>query len=185
MDSKPRYGRLIRSAGSDMPQNANPESSLAGSLCSPGVRRWFGLLLERRSVCQRRGGKKRPPALARGRFSLALLRLAHGIGALVACLVATNAKPLVALAAGLGLAWACGAPQIPPGPAPEYERPQVQPWEAGSNADPFAQIEAEGEWADDEPVGASGGGAPPAAVPPAPSAKPAPGSESTPANAGH
>jgi hypothetical protein len=35
--------------------------------------------------------------LARGRFSPALRRHAHGIGALVACLVATNGKPFVAL----------------------------------------------------------------------------------------
>jgi hypothetical protein len=33
------------------------------------------------------------PSLARGRFSLAPLRHAHGIGALVACLVATTGKP--------------------------------------------------------------------------------------------
>ncbi len=59
----------------------------------------------------------------------------------------------------LVLAWACGAPQVPPGPPPEYERPAVIPWDAGPVEDPLANIESSGEWVDeDEP---SGGGAAP------------------------
>jgi len=60
---------------------------------------------------------------------------------------------LFAAAAG-----ACGAVQVPPGPEPEYQRPELPPWEGGvAQADPLADIEAEGEWVDDGP---GEGGAP-------------------------
>ncbi len=75
-------------------------------------------------------------------------------------------KPIaVWLVVGGALGWACGRPQIPPGPPPEYERPQVEPWDAGPVEDPLANIEAEGEW-----VGETGGGGAPlqAPDPPAP-----------------
>jgi len=53
---------------------------------------------------------------------------------------------------------ACGAIQVPPGPEPEYQRPEVAPWKAGvASADPLAGIEADGEWVDD---GSGEGGAP-------------------------
>lgn len=109
MDSKPRYRRSIRSAGSKPPKN--PPRTLQPTLAPGTPALWFGL----------------------------------------------------ALAATIAFFWACGAPQIPPGPEPEYERPQVMPWDAGPVVDPFAQIEAEGEWVDEEPAAPSGGGAPPAA----------------------
>lgn len=84
---------------------------------------------------------------------------------------------LFAVASALLLAWACGAPQVPPGPEPEYQRPTVMPWDAGVPEDPFAAIEAEGEWVDEEPdAGATTEGAtsPPAnsAIPPAGSGEP-------------
>jgi len=57
-----------------------------------------------------------------------------------------------------GALGACAAVQVPPGPEPEYQRPEVMPWKAGvAAADPLAGIEADGEWADDSP---SEGGAP-------------------------
>src|SRR6186713_564314 len=68
----------------------------------------------------------------------------------------------------------CAARQVPPGPDPEYQRPQLVPWEGGDTAeDPLTHIEDEGEWVDD---GADKGGVPPS--PPQPS--PAPGPEPTP-----
>ena len=78
-------------------------------------------------------------------------------------------KLAVALLVGsVALGWACGRPQVPPGPPPEYERPRVQPWDAGPVEDPFAHIEAEGEWVGEAESGR--GGAPPQAP-----ASPAPG----------
>lgn len=49
------------------------------------------------------------------------------------------------------LACACGAAvRVPPGPEPEYQRPEVIPWEGSvAQADPLAAIEADGEWVDD------------------------------------
>ena len=73
-------------------------------------------------------------------------------------------KGAVALLVAFLLAWAC-RPQVPPGPAPEYERPRVTPWDAGSVQDPLAAIEAEGEWVDDEPSTAAGGAPPEPATP--------------------
>lgn len=58
---------------------------------------------------------------------------------------------------------ACAAVQVPPGPEPEYQRPEVMPWEGGvATADPLGGIEADGEWVDD---GAGEGGAPGAPAP--------------------
>jgi hypothetical protein len=50
----------------------------------------------------------------------------------------------VALAAG------CGPKRRPEGPAPEYERPLVTPWDAGKPVDPLEEAEAKGEPVDDE-----------------------------------
>lgn len=44
---------------------------------------------------------------------------------------------------------ACGGPQRPTGPPPEYERPVVAPWDSGVAADPLENVE--GEWVTDEP----------------------------------
>ncbi|HEU5072556.1 MAG TPA: hypothetical protein VFU02_00245 [Polyangiaceae bacterium] len=73
-----------------------------------------------------------------------------------------------------GVAGACGAAQVPPGPDPEYQRPEVIPWEGGvAQADPLAGIEAGGEWVDEGPGqgGAPGTPEPLPAAPPAPSSK--------------
>jgi hypothetical protein len=37
----------------------------------------------------------------------------------------------------------------PPGPGPEYERPEVEPWDSGTSADPLDNVE--GEEVTDEP----------------------------------
>ena len=83
----------------------------------------------------------------------------------------------VSVLAALCLAGACGAAQVPPGPEPEYQRPEVIPWDASvAQADPLAAIEDGGEWVTDAP---GEGGAPstpapePLHSPPAPP-KPAP-----------
>jgi hypothetical protein len=44
-------------------------------------------------------------------------------------------------------------PARPSGPAPEYERPVVIPWDSGTPVDPLDDIEGE-EVTDDEPVDA-------------------------------
>lgn len=77
---------------------------------------------------------------------------------------------VAAVALGLAgvCAWACGAPQVPPGPAPEYVRPAEPEWDAGPEVDPLAAIEAEGEWVDDEPSGAAGASTRPAGEPASP-----------------
>jgi hypothetical protein len=64
-----------------------------------------------------------------------------------------------ALAAGVA---ACGARQRPAGPAPEYEKPVVTPWDAAAPVDPLTAAEATGEVVDDAPeaeAGAPGDGA--------------------------
>src|SRR5690606_19972544 len=63
--------------------------------------------------------------------------------------------------APLVLVFACARPQIPPGPAPEYERPRVMAWDAGPQEDPLSAIEAEGEWVEDDAPSMGAGGAPP------------------------
>ena len=61
------------------------------------------------------------------------------------------------------VAGACGAAQVPPGPEPEYQRPEVIPWEGGvAQADPLAAIEAGGEWVDEGPGEGGAPGVPPA-----------------------
>ncbi|HEY6724278.1 MAG TPA: hypothetical protein VI197_09605 [Polyangiaceae bacterium] len=61
-----------------------------------------------------------------------------------------------------GVAGACGAVQVPPGPEPEYQRPEVAPWEGGvASADPLAGIEAGGEWVSDGPGEGGAPGTPP------------------------
>lgn len=68
-----------------------------------------------------------------------------------------RSRGAMAVLVGSGLG-ACGAVQVPPGPEPEYQRPEVIPWEGGvASADPLAGIEADGEWVDD---GLGPGGAP-------------------------
>jgi len=70
-----------------------------------------------------------------------------------------------------GALGACGAVQVPPGPEPEYQRPEVIPWEGGvAAADPLAGIEAGGDWVDDGPGpgGAPGTPAPEPLRPPPP-----------------
>jgi DNA polymerase-3 subunit gamma/tau len=69
---------------------------------------------------------------------------------------------------------ACAAQQVPPGPDPEYQRPEVVPWEGAIPEDPLANIEDEGEWVDDGP---EKGAAPPS---PAPQPHPAPPPEASP-----
>jgi hypothetical protein len=84
----------------------------------------------------------------------------------------------------VGLASAgCAARQVPPGPDPEYQRPELVPWEGAQTAeDPLSNIEDEGEW-----VGRCGGRGqsspkPPAADPkPEPKPNPAPSAEPNPA----
>ncbi len=49
------------------------------------------------------------------------------------------------------LLFACRAQPGPQGPAPEYERPEVIPWDAGTPEDPLSAAESQGEWVDDEP----------------------------------
>jgi hypothetical protein len=85
----------VQERGRDVrcPHPVRPRAARCGRAASPkspAPRAHGEEALERRSVCVRCAGKKRPPPLARGRFSPAQLRHAHGIGALVACLVATN-----------------------------------------------------------------------------------------------
>lgn len=61
-----------------------------------------------------------------------------------------------------GVAGACGAVQVPPGPEPEYQRPEVIPWEGGvAQADPLAGIEAGGEWVNEGPGEGGAPGTPP------------------------
>ena len=68
------------------------------------------------------------------------------------CLTLPTVVIVTLASALLGLtAWACGAPQVPPGPEPEYQRPTVAPWEAGVPVDPLSAIEDDGEWVDDAP----------------------------------
>ena len=53
--------------------------------------------------------------------------------------------------AALALAVSCSShPKRPPGPPPEYERPQVMPWDAGAPVDPLDNVKGE-EVTDDEP----------------------------------
>lgn len=94
---------------------------------------------------------------------------------------------------------ACAARQVPPGPDPEYQRPEVVPWEGATPEDPLANIEDEGEWVDDapnqgaapaspdsQPNPAPNPGTPPAPTPetgpaepsPAPNPAPSPGANS-------
>ena len=64
---------------------------------------------------------------------------------------------LVGLAGSVGLpVAACGPPKVPAGPEPEYERPLLAPWDAAPPQDPFALVEADADWVDDEPSGAAG-----------------------------
>lgn len=66
----------------------------------------------------------------------------------------------------------CAARQVPPGPDPEYQRPELVPWEGGETAeDPLTNIEDEGEWVDD---GADNGGASPTPAQPSPAPSPEP-----------
>jgi len=84
---------------------------------------------------------------------------------------------------------ACSAPQVPPGPDPEYQPPEVVPWEGGAAEDPLKNIEDEGEWVDDGPGGTSPSPAPSAepssnpepGPPPNPEPGSAPSAEPTPA----
>jgi len=58
----------------------------------------------------------------------------------------------------VSLAWAasCGGRALRfDGPAPEYERPEVPPWDAGAPRDPLAAA-AEGEWLDETSSGDAG-----------------------------
>jgi len=64
----------------------------------------------------------------------------------------------------VSLAVSCGARQRPAGPAPEYERPVVTPWDAGVPVDPLTLAEATGEAVEDTPdpdAGQPGDGAAP------------------------
>jgi hypothetical protein len=67
-----------------------------------------------------------------------------------------RAAPLGLLSLAFTLAAAgCGPKPRPAGPAPEYERPVVTPWDAGKPVDPLEEAEARGEAVDDEvPVAA-------------------------------
>jgi hypothetical protein len=47
-----------------------------------------------------------------------------------------------------------GHRQRPPGPAPEYERPVVMPWDAGPPHDPLDDVKGE-DVPDDEPMDAA------------------------------
>lgn len=60
--------------------------------------------------------------------------------------LASFALLVLALALGAG----CGPKRRPEGPAPEYERPVVTPWDAGKPVDPLEQAEAQGEPVEDE-----------------------------------
>jgi hypothetical protein len=67
--------------------------------------------------------------------------------------VSKSAWLVVALAAGLLVgrgSLGCGAPALPPGPAPEYERPKLEPWDAAPPPDPFDIPEGQVDWVDDE-----------------------------------
>ncbi|MBK7582293.1 MAG: hypothetical protein IPI67_19060 [Myxococcales bacterium] len=57
------------------------------------------------------------------------------------------------LLVGMGFSACSARRERPPGPPPEYERPQVMEWDAGKPIDPFNQVEGE-EVTDDEPVDA-------------------------------
>ena len=46
-----------------------------------------------------------------------------------------------------------GHHQRPPGPAPEYERPVVMPWDSGAPHDPLDDVKGE-DVTDDEPLDA-------------------------------
>ena len=56
---------------------------------------------------------------------------------------------LLVLLASVACVWACSGPQRPSGPPPEYERPQIEPWDTGAPVDPLENVE--GEWVTDEP----------------------------------
>jgi hypothetical protein len=53
------------------------------------------------------------------------------------------------LVAGASVLGCSGARTPPSGPAPEYERPILPPWDSGQSSDPLDQIE--GEEVTDEP----------------------------------
>lgn len=60
----------------------------------------------------------------------------------------------VALAlASVSLLACASKPARPSGPAPEYERPVVTPWDSGTPVDPLDNVEGE-EVTDDEPADA-------------------------------
>jgi hypothetical protein len=63
----------------------------------------------------------------------------------------------------LGSYAGCGRPKLPEGPPPDYERPQLEPWDAAPTVDPFEAAEGEGGWVEEAPPKSPGGaGAPPA-----------------------
>lgn len=53
----------------------------------------------------------------------------------------------------------CGPPQLPAGPAPEYERPKLAPWDAAPPPDPFDIVQGQADWVDDEPPADADAGA--------------------------
>jgi hypothetical protein len=52
-----------------------------------------------------------------------------------------------------------GARKLPSGPAPEYERPVLPPWDSGRASDPLDEVE--GEEVTEEPEGPADGGVAP------------------------
>lgn len=58
---------------------------------------------------------------------------------------------------GLLLASCSGHRQRPTGPAPEYERPVVMPWDAGAPIDPLDNVKGEAVDDDEPPPPADGG----------------------------
>jgi hypothetical protein len=71
-----------------------------------------------------------------------------------------RARTLAALFVAICLLGACsGRQKRPTGPPPEYERPEVMPWDSGRPVDPFENVQGE-EVTDDEPTGDDAGAAP-------------------------
>ena len=69
--------------------------------------------------------------------------------------------PITALSVVVALVTACaGGARRAGGPPPEYERPQVSEWDAGTAIDPLEQAAAAGERVDDPPLEVPDGAAP-------------------------
>jgi len=66
-------------------------------------------------------------------------------------------RALSALFVALFWLGACsGRQKRPAGPPPEYERPEVMPWDSGRPVDPFENVQGE-EVTDDEPADTDAG----------------------------